>query len=286
MALARRTGARIELVRVHAPMQAEIAAEPDWSESLRQDESEYLARTAARAEEALGAEVGTALLDGPVVGAICTYAGRLSAPLIIMSTHGRTGFSRLWLGSNADGIVRHTACPVLMLRPAEATEGEPAPVLFRNVIVPLDGSPFAERVLPHAAELARATGAGLQLVRVVRPVNVPVFIPVPEYPMAYMPTPESVAEETKAATDRAEAYMDGVVERVRRDAADLAVQAEVRVAESAAGAILEAAHTHDADAVALATHGRGLSRLVIGSVADKVLRSGLRAMLVVRPGPA
>ena len=79
--------------------------------------------------------------------------------MVVMATHGRGTISRMWLGSVADFLVRHLEVPVLMLRPDTPQVeggGDPSATLpFGHVLIPLDGSELAERILEPALELMR-----------------------------------------------------------------------------------------------------------------------------------
>lgn len=276
--MARASGARIELVRVHRTYAFDLGDDSHWDETTRRDEMEYLARTAATAAARADLRVDTAVLDGPIAEAICEHAQELPAPLITLSTHGRTGFSRAWLGSVADAVVRHAASPVLLLRSAE--DGPPRDdVTIRELIVALDGSGFSEQILPHALSFAECARARLLLLRIVEPITVPVA----EYAPSFAAAAQAMSETTQVLVSRAEEYVSGVAARARHDHPELDIRADVRVSGSAARAIIDVASERHADMIALATHGRGMSRLLLGSVADKVLRGGPGAVLLVRP---
>jgi nucleotide-binding universal stress UspA family protein len=286
-AIARRSGAVLTLVRVHHPLvYGEMAGAARWDADERQIEGEYLAQTAARVSECFSVVAGTALLEEPVVGAICDFTREHDSDLVVMSTHGRTGFSRAWLGSVADAVVRHITKPVLMVRPRDQwstveLEDERDRV-FSRVLVPLDGSRLAESILPHAAALTSTLQGGLSLLRVVEPV----VVKAAEYPLEY---PSFLTTTDREATDRtveqARVYVTAVAARLR-DEYGLDVSADVRLAERVAPAISEFARESEADLIALATHGRGASRLVVGSIADKVLRAGPPAVLLFHPAEA
>ena len=94
----------------------------------------------------------------------------------------------------------------------------------------------------------------------------------------------SAIEQARLEKRRAEAqaYLDGVAERLRAKA--LRIQTNVVVGESAATAVLDVVRSHKIDLVAMATHGRsGFKRLFLGSVADKIVRGTLTPVLVYRP---
>lgn len=281
-AIAKRSGASIRLVRVHVPIAyGDLASVDRWEKELRRSEREYLARTAAWFGERFKVPATTSLLEDPIAPAICQGARR--ADLIVMSTHGRTGVSRAWLGSVADGVARHATVPVLMMRPeSEIDESEgnaDGTISIKRALVPLDGSLLAEGIMEHAIKLAATFGSSVTLVRVVEPVQ----MRSADYPLPY-PIPLGVTDPE--ATDRlvaqANDYLTGVAARVRGQH-PLEVAIDVRVSERVAPAILEAADERGADLVAMASHGRGASRLLVGSVADKILRGAPRAVLLFRP---
>lgn len=276
------TGAAIDLVRIHQLSSLEPGDDRMWVESVRREEADYLARTAEYLQLEVACQVSFALLDAPVVDAICDYARERDGALIVMSTHGRTGVSRLWFGSVADGVMHHTSNPMLLVRPPrEGSEPSDLPLpAGGQILVPLDGSDFAEQVLPHAVALARAIDGDLFLLQVVQPMPPP----PPHIPIPYVP-PRELGASARAVRDRADEYLLGLARRLRVQHAPLTVEYAVQVSESAATAIIECVHARAPAAVALATHGRGMSRLWMGSVADKVLRAGPRVVLLLRPRP-
>src|SRR5512134_3053042 len=124
--LAQRAEAQMRLVHVHVP----ISAEPIHVEGLpvidermrsqrREHEQAYLVGASRRL--AGGVAVSTALIDGPVAAALTAEAERSGAELIVMTTHGRGGFERAWLGSVADALVRTSPVPLLLVRPEPGT---------------------------------------------------------------------------------------------------------------------------------------------------------------------
>ena len=280
--IAQQASAALVFVRVHETYSFESTYYSLVTDLSRRDQEQYLAAIAERVENIHGLVAERTLLDGVVGPSICDFAMGLEAPLIVLSTHGRTGFSRFWLGSVADAIVRHASTPVLMLRHRGGIVTELSRAhRFRHLLVPLDGTTFAEEALDPAMMLAGAFNAHLTLLRVVAPVN----LPTPVYAASSVAPPigDDDEETLNIHLERAEEYARGAASRIRLAAPDLEVDTIVRADESPAAAILAASLTHGVDTVALATHGRGLSRLVNASVADKVLRAGPDAVLVLRP---
>jgi nucleotide-binding universal stress UspA family protein len=144
--------------------------------------------------------------------------------------------------------------------------------MFKTILVPVDGSPLAERVLPYAIRLARAPDAKLVLVRAHRFTAPVAFVDGP-----LLPGPLTEAEEREQAEAWAE--LRATADRVRTEGVAL----ETHLYEGpAAEVILAAAQATQADLIAMSTHGRsGLGRWLYGSVADEVLRTAARPLLLV-----
>jgi len=140
----------------------------------------------------------------------------------------------------------------------------------KTILVPLDGSTLAEAALPPAIDLARERGARLILLRATEAHGSPLADP---------------AEAQVTAVRGAEAYLAGV--RTRIHAAELpAVDTSVWYGPPA-DAIVEAARFRSVDLIVMSSHGRsGLGRLVLGSVAETVLRATAVPILLIRPGEA
>jgi nucleotide-binding universal stress UspA family protein len=269
--LARRLGAVLHVVHVHVP--STLLTLPQYDHrleiGLREQEARYLASLGERAAATGIPGIRTELLDGPVVPALEAYAVRAGIDLIVMSTHGRGGVVRAWLGSVADGLVRRATVPVLLVQPERAPADLGTPPT--RVLVPLDGSPLAEEVLPHALRVLGA-GAEVVLCRIVPP---PVVLGATAS-IEHLPPPP---------VDEAEAYLLGVATRLRAQGVAVAVRSQV--APHPGRAVLALAEEAAVDVIAMATHGRGgFSRLLLGSVADKVLRGARVPILLCRPAPA
>jgi nucleotide-binding universal stress UspA family protein len=280
-ALARQAGAALEVVHKHVPPyplppDSVLAREPGLGSQGRRQESAYLEEVVQRLRGEGLAEVSSALLDGPVVEALAEHAAKSGADLVVMTTHGRGPLLRFWLGSVADALIRKLPLPVILVHPHdESEEGEPAAAepLPRRLLVPLDGSPHAERILGPAAELARLSGAELTLCRVVPP------IPVLGHDLIGYAAGGTDVPLTETLRRDAAAYLDGLAGRLR--AQGLRVHTRTLVDPYPASAVLGEAE--GCDGIALETHGRGgLSRWLLGSVADKVVRGAHVPVLVHR----
>lgn len=211
----------------------------------------------------------SALLEGYVTEALERHAREIGADLIIMTSHGRTGVSRAWLGSVADSLVRHSSFPLLVIRPLD--DGTfPTPAFF-HFLVPLDGSPVGEKILEPVATLGKALGARFTLLHVVSP-HVTMGARVSPLPSGHL--------EEKIT--RARSYLERVVDRLAGEGVEARGRIESHFAP--ARAILNTAEEEKVDLIALATHGyTGVKRTLLGSVADKVLRGARWPLLLKRP---
>ena len=281
-ALSRSSGATLHLAHVHrdhppvhllanTQFHFEGLDLEEYEERHRVEERDYLSGVAEKMKEETGLEPEQVLLEGEIVDALEGHARDIGARLILMTTHGRTGVSRAWLGSVADVLVRQTHLPVLLVRPAEGGNGAPAILTMKHLLVPLDGSELSERILPAVLEVARAMGSRVTLMSVVQPVV--------HVAARSLPLPAAHVEERKA---KAMEYLGQVAESLRREDIDTAVR--VVADTSPAAAVLSAVQSEGADLVAMCTHGHaGFTRAVLGSVADKVLRASPVPVLLERP---
>jgi len=189
--------------------------------------------------------------------------------LIVMATHGRSGIQRWVLGSVADKVLHEATNHVLLVRANDGgkTDGEAA---LKTVIVPLDGSPLAETVLPYVFDLAKKMRLEVVFVR------------------AYA-LPTSTADEY-------ETYSDELVSQIEAEAKDYLaekvreakgkglenVSSVVNIGYGAEEIITLARKTAD-NFVAMCTHGRsGIKRWVLGSVTDRVVRHSGDPVLIIR----
>jgi len=274
-AIAERSGAAVTLVLVHQAVAAGGYPDAPWNSARLSSERAYLDARANDLEARYKIRVSTAHPTGVPATVLARCVDDRRADLVVMTTHGRTGVSRAWLGSVADALMRLVDVPVLMLHSAAAASPAGGRGIFHKVMLPLDGSANAERIIEPALSLGGAE-ASYFVTQVVEPV--PLIIPSSDPYMitTAMPDEEATAQVVATATR----YIHGVAERlVARKAAS--IEQTVNVAPHIAARILELASSHHADLVAITSRGRGASRLVIGSVADKLLRGSSTPLLIL-----
>jgi len=249
----------------------------EWDVEAKEHEADYLTTLRQRLAPTLDVTVDQRLEEGSIVETQVRCSGDVLADLVVMTTHGRGPLARAWLGSVADGVARRSRIPVLLLRPT----ADPEPIgehLFRKVLIPLDGSPLGEQILPQAIALGTLADARFTLVRVVSPMVLTGYAPTPEG----MLTEAAYGPELELLIQDAEEYLQGVAQPLRDRG--LSVETQVVAEMQPAVGILEFAREKPAELIAMATHGRtGISRLVLGSVADKVLRGTTAPILLYRP---
>ncbi|HEY9227652.1 MAG TPA: universal stress protein, partial [Gemmatimonadaceae bacterium] len=185
VALVHATGARLDLLLVHEPFT--IGGRDDAPVNSRQCASEeaYLDRMAREVISGATIKPTWALLNGRPVEMICRRAADVGADLIVMTSHGRTGFNRAWLGSVADGVIRRSHIPVLLLRSTDAQRADRSERLFSHALVLIDASAESERIIDDALAVARAGKGHITLLHIVQPV--PLVIPEYGVPVAGAP---------------------------------------------------------------------------------------------------
>ena len=247
-----------------------LASAPEWEawRAGREREGQTSLERAAEPLRRQGRAVETAVAFGDAADRIILAAA--DADLIVMGSHGRGGGGRVLYGSVADRVVRHATVPTLIVRGGERPAA--APPLSR-LVVPLDGSPLAERALPVAASLANDLGLPIHLVRVVD------FAMVKATVQAGVRAATASAQAQEAVRHEAEDYLAAQALQLRNR--DLAATSEVRTGAPAAE-LLDA--IRPGDLVVLTTHGRGgLRRWLLGSMAEKLVRLASTPVLLMRP---
>lgn len=275
LALSRACDSDLHLATVHEPVPS--FSYDEWEAAAWEWSEEYLAKVRDRVDALAGGDVDAWVGSGRVVDCLLRRADDVKAELVVMATHGRGAFTRAWLGSVTDGLLRRTHIPVLVVRPPEKSHPEleaDTPTL-RGIVVPLDGSALAEKELEHARAMAELFASEVHLVRVVA---YPVEIASPYLPHTVQMNQHLVDEAKDAAAD----YLETQAEPLRADG--LRVQTHVTVDAQPGHAIAEVVESVGADLVIMSTHGRGgIQRALLGSTTDKVIRAVKVPVLVRRP---
>jgi nucleotide-binding universal stress UspA family protein len=203
-------------------------------------------------------------------GALLQAARDAEADLIVMSTHGRGGLTRLVLGSVADRLFGRAEVPVLLVTSGCPTDWASDHGL--QILVPVDGSELAEAAIEPAVKLAALVDAEILLVRIVSSIM----------HVRHRHGRTLLSSGDFEERDDAWQYLTRMADRVRQAGCRVSIWV---LAGSAASTIAAAARTERMDLIAMTTHGRGgLSRFLLGSVADGVLRRSSVPVLLVRSG--
>jgi len=217
-----------------------------------------------------GIRVSARVVWGRPADVIRQVADEANASLIVMTTHGRSGVARLLIGSVADNVLRTAERPLMLVR----AQQEPASAAsIQTILVPLDGSPFAEAGLPFVKDLALELSTNVVLTKTVVP-------PALLYGEQYLPSGNQVMETLEA---EARDYLDEKSKPFEEDG----VGVKTVVTDGfPVEAIITVADTYNADLIAMTSHGRtGPSRTVLGSVADGLIRQSHRPCLIVPVRP-
>lgn len=208
--------------------------------------------------------------EGDPVRNIVDQALAIAADLVVMGTHGRSGFERLLIGSVAEKVLRKAPCPVLLVPPHVATTAHPD-VSFKHILCPMDFSPSALQALGFALDLARQSGGIVTVLHALEWF-------AEEEPREY--THFNVPEYRQYLIDDAR-------QRVRSLVADQsgtgsAIEDRVVVGR-AYREILGVAADSGTDLIVMGAQGRGgLGLTLFGSTTQQVVRAATCPVLTVR----
>lgn len=202
-----------------------------------------------------GVAYDTDVVQGNPAPAIVEYAGRYDHDLIVMPTHGREELSQYVLGRLTAKVVRLSDVPVLTAR-VQPDEAVPCP--YESVLVPTDGSPAAMDAAQHGLALAAALDAAVHILSVVDNTSLGLDV-----------------RSKTVKQDREQAVADAVVDLVL-DAETHGIPAITTsvVYGTPAEEIRSCVESNDMHAIVMGTTGRGgVDRILLGSVAEKTIRS-------------
>jgi len=227
------------------------------------DEKRSLDEAAARARAFGVARVATTVVEGvPWDRIVDLVRADHAFDLVVIGTRGRTGVARWVLGSVAEQVVRHAPCSVLVAR----GRGEHAP--FDHVVCPVDFSDASSEAVRQAALLAAPGGEGLSLWHVITP---PVL-------HGTVPTPDLVADLDRRATLELERWAARIEPKP-----GVAVRCDIRVGDPSSEVLSAVDEDDSIDLIAVGSHGRtGIRRVLLGSVADRIVRYAPCPVLVAR----
>jgi nucleotide-binding universal stress UspA family protein len=240
-------------------------------EISRREVSEYLERLQRQASKLTGQRVDVRLEQGHPAERITALARELGSDLTVLGSHGEGGVAAWHLGSTVQQVLAVARGSVLVARSSSPAPSEVCP---RRILVPLDGSPRTESVLPTATRIANANGAELLLVHVVDEPQA----------TAVLRTAEDLGLARELATrleSSAQRYLDHIRDQLARDGAS--VRALVIRHLDGQQALLELAQREHIDLVVLSAHGITCNAAhPFGSVTAHLLAYSVVPLLVLQ----
>ena len=210
---------------------------------------------------------------------VCQAARDLSAHLIVTATHGYSGLQRILLGSTTERIVRHSPCPVLIVREHQREFVPARPqkrartrrrICLDRILVPTDFSEHSRRALRYALAFAKQFGAEVILLHAI-------------YPHYYASNPDYFSSDYGSLLDEAHRTAKAEMAKFVQVTSFNGVSFKTRIEEGhPVQNILDVAKEWDADLIVTSTHGRtGLEHVLIGSTAEQVVRYAKCPVLVI-----
>jgi nucleotide-binding universal stress UspA family protein len=185
---------------------------------------------------------------------IIEYADLHNCDLIAMATHDRNLLGQALRGSVTNAVIRSSPVPVIAITPEKQKGHLGQSVALSSMLVPLDGSPFAEAVLPYVENLAERLGLEVVLV-------------------------QALGSDEQVATTEASRYLENIAQRL--GGVGIKARWEIITGDAAQEIAKMAQQTPDT-MIALASHSRsGISRWVTGSVAEELLRESGSPVLII-----
>jgi nucleotide-binding universal stress UspA family protein len=208
--------------------------------------------------------------SGPAAATVLGYAVENNTDLIVLGTHGRTGFERFMLGSVTEKVVRKATCPVLTV-PRGASEGPESP-LFGRILCAVDFSPASDRAAQYALSLAQEAKGQVTLLHVVEWLPDASFAKYPGFDVDHFR--KSLLADARART-----------EALVPEEAQAWCEVDTRVVcGKPYQEILRIARNDDTHLVVLGVHGHGpIDRMLFGSTPQQVVRQAECPVLTIRP---
>lgn len=269
-AVARWYDAHLTLLHVHfVPKPALPGLGPESEALVSPMRAQLQQLLEAWVQEAKGLSAECLVAEGDVAGEILAQAQQ-SADLLVMGTHGRSGFDHLVLGSVVEKVLRKASCPVLTI-PRAAPAAAAVPGLFHHIVAAVDFSDASQRAFAFAMSLAEEADAHLTALHVI------------DLPEAV----ETWIIDSRDGRGHLEKWKQGTLNRLRELVPD-EIRPYCHVEELVEEGqpyreILRVADERDAGLIVIGAHGRGVvERVFIGSTAQHVVRQAVCPVLTVR----
>ena len=236
-----------------------------------------------RAEElrSLGVKASPMVVQGDAANEILDFAQKNNIGLITISTHGRTGISRWALGSIANKVLQRSHIPILLIRSKEL-EAVLAEKELQKILILLDGSQFAESIIPYVEGLANGSNEVI-LLRIIEPLEIPHSLF--SYDLVALDWDKHDKNLISSSENEVKSYL-GKYERTLRDKGVKVSSAWLRGWPT--HTILKYAEDNSVNLIAMSTHGSsGINGWAYGSVASKIIDGSSNPFLLIRtPLPA
>lgn len=241
----------------------------------------YLDKIQARLQSS-NIRVKTAVLEGLTAEGITEYAQNRGMKLIVLSSHGRHGLTQWGISSTTQKTILSAQTSLLIVRAHQygvhSGEAAEAPV-YRNILVPLDGSQRAENVLPIITQLAHFHKSQIHLVQVIQ---------TPEMARQMPPVREDIELSNRIVErnrEEAERYLEQLKSRSYLEG--ITIQTHLITSDNAAVALHQLAEQENIDLAALSAHGySGNHQWPYGSMVNNFIMYGKMPLLVVQDLPA
>ena len=225
----------------------------------------------------VGVTAQTKVIDGDAAEQILAFAHENQIGLAILSSHGQSGLSGWNVSSVVQKVIMRAPISLMIVRAYQPAQSDLAGLRYRRLMVPLDGSPRAESVLPLAATLARASEAQVLLAHVVQR---------PQMPRRTPPSQED-SDLADRIVERNRTEAEQYLEVVRSQLPPAAVETRLLISNHAAVALHELADQENADLVLICAHGySGELRWPYGGLAAGFVAYGSSPLLIFQDAPA
>jgi len=232
----------------------------------------YLEKIGTRLQQS-GLQTEAIVLEGPVAESITEFAQSQEMKLVILSSHGHGGLRKWGISSVTHKIILSAPTSVLIIRAPQLTSQT-----YARILVPLDGSWRAENVLPMAALLAQHHNSQIQIVHVVKTLEMARHMPPIQEDIDLS---NQIVERNR---EEARHYLDQV--QLRSPLAGIDVQAHLVVSDNPSAAIHELIDRKQIDLVALSAHGySGNNQWPYGSMVNNFILYGKVPLLIVQDLP-
>jgi nucleotide-binding universal stress UspA family protein len=264
--------ARLTLVHAFVNLPTMDVPPPVLEDADRQRLHDALRRMAARAPDKIRIET-VVEQSGSVHAEVARQLEATQADLLVLGTHGRSGFQRLFLGSVTEKLIRQTTCPTLVVPPRAPDVPADRPVQFRRILCAVDFATSSLDALRYALNLAQEADAKLTLLHVV---DIPLGSDHESGPDALRSVREAVGVDARRR-------LQELVPEEARTYSTI----DVQVARGRAYTeVLRQAAEHQADLIVMGVHGRSsVEQFLFGSTAHHVVRAAACPVLIVRHRP-